>query len=98
MAPGVGDLAAFEHDVIDRPFGQQPAGGKTRMAGADDDRRDAFDGRSSGRCAQATSTVMFTGLASASKTAERFCDCATSASMSFFGASASILKVTLMLS
>ena len=37
-------------------------------------------------------TVTFVGLVTMSYTAERFCDCATSASMSFFDASASILK------
>ncbi len=45
---------------------------------------------------QATSTVTFVGLVSASKTAERFCDWATRASMSAGEASASIEKVTLM--
>ena len=36
------------------------------------------------------------GLVMMSNTADRFCDCATIASISFFGASASIWKVTLM--
>jgi hypothetical protein len=43
MAPGVGDLAAFEQNVIDRPIGQQPAGRQSGMTGTDDDRGDAFD-------------------------------------------------------
>ena len=45
---------------------------------------------------QATSTVTFVGFVRASKTAERFWDWATSASMSSFEASASMLNVTLM--
>ena len=40
--------------------------------------------------------VTFTGLVMTSYTAERFCDGATIASLSFFGASASILNFTLM--
>ena len=40
--------------------------------------------------------MTFVGFVRASNTAERFCDCATSASMSSFDASASMWKVTLM--
>jgi hypothetical protein len=46
--------------------------------------------------AQATSTVTFVGLVSASNTAERFWDWATSASISCLDASASMVNVTLM--
>ena len=49
------------------------------MPGADDDR---VVMRSMARSAQATSTVTFVGLVRASNTAERFCDWATSASIS----------------
>src|SRR5262249_23945935 len=40
--PGIRDLAALEDDVIDRALGEAPAGRQSRMAGADDDRRDLF--------------------------------------------------------
>ena len=43
-----------------------------------------------------TSTVTLVGLVTQSYSAERFCDCATTASMSCGDASASMLKVTLM--
>ena len=43
-APGVRDLAALEHDVIDRALGEAAARREPGVAGADDDRRDAFDG------------------------------------------------------
>ena len=62
------------------------------MAGADDDRGDALDGWTS----QATSTVTLVGFVKASNTAERFCDWATSASISCLVASASMVNVTLM--
>jgi hypothetical protein len=42
------------------------------------------------------STLTVVGLVMMSNTAERFCDWATIASISFFDASASMLKVTLM--
>ena len=98
-APGVRHLAALEHDVIDRALGETSARRQAGMPGADDDRGDLFDGvrsRCRRRVVQTTSTVTFIGLVMTSYTAERFCDCATSASMSFFDASASILNVTLM--
>ena len=37
--PRVRDVAAFQHDVVDRPCGQVPAHRQTGVAGADDDRR-----------------------------------------------------------
>ena len=89
--PGVGHLAALEHHVIDRPIAETAAGRQACVAGADDDRGDGFDGRlRSQRPRQTTATVTFVGLVRASYTAERFCDCATMASISCFDASASI--------
>ena len=146
VAPGIGHLPAFEHDVIDRALAEAMARRQSGVSGADDDRGDGFDGalaswpglrpgpppplfelrrgspkpwrrRRLGRlrgphaprrslagapCAPSrgraytTSTVTLVGLVTISNTAERFCDCATSASMSFFDASASMLNVTLI--
>jgi hypothetical protein len=82
--------------VIERPIGKKPARGEAGMPGPDDDDPDALDGSASVRVRdQRTSTVTFTGFVITSYTAERFCDCATIASMSCFEASASILNVTL---
>ncbi len=44
-APGVRDLAAFEHDVVDRPLAQPLTGGQTGVTGPDDDRGDVLDVR-----------------------------------------------------
>jgi hypothetical protein len=90
--PGVCHLTALEHDVVDRPVGQEVTRGQARVPRADDDRGYALDDVT----LQATSTVTFVGLVSASNTAERFCDWATSASMSSVEASASMVNVTLM--
>ena len=79
--------------MVDRPRGQVVTGGEAGVPRADDDRGDALDAL---RFPSATSTVTFVGLVSASNTAERFCDWATSASISCFEASASMVKVTLM--
>src|SRR5205085_12195931 len=87
--PRVRDVAAFEDDVIDRAVSEAPTCRQAGMARADDDRGDAFD-------RQSTSTVTLVGLVTMSYTADRFCDCATIASTSFLGASASILNVTLI--
>jgi hypothetical protein len=54
------------------------------MTGPDDDDGDPHAG------GQPTVTVTLVGFVMASKTAERFCDCATNASMSSGLASASI--------
>ena len=43
-APGVGHLAALEHDVIDRALAEAAARRQPGVPGADDDGRDAFDG------------------------------------------------------
>ena len=42
--PRIGDVAALEHDVIDRPVGEKPARGEAGVAGPDDHRGDALDG------------------------------------------------------
>ena len=90
--PRIRHLAAFQHDVVDGPAGQEVAGGEARVPRADDDGGGALGGLR----AQATSTVTSVGFVSASNTAERFWDWATSASMSSRDASASMLNVTLM--
>jgi hypothetical protein len=43
VPPRVRNLAALEHDVVDRPLGEEMAGGQPGVAGADDDGRDALD-------------------------------------------------------
>ena len=43
-APGVRHLAALEHDVIDRALAEAAARRQPGVPGADDDRRDVFDG------------------------------------------------------
>ena len=53
VPPGIRDLAALEHDVIDRAVGEQPARREAGVAGADDDGGDAFDG-----CAPPTAGVV----------------------------------------
>src|SRR5690606_35291185 len=90
--PRVGHLAALQHDVVDRVPGQEVTGRESCVPGADDDGCDLLDDVSP----QATSTATSVGLVSASNTAERFCDCATRASISSRDASASMLNVTLM--
>lgn len=84
--------------MIDRVLAENTAGRQPGVPGADDDRCDVFDvGPVASVAARyTTSTVTLVGLVTMSYTAERFCDCATSASMSFFEASASMWKVTLM--
>jgi hypothetical protein len=44
MAPGVRELAALEHDVVDRPLPEEMAGGKTGVPGTDDDDAEALRG------------------------------------------------------
>ena len=62
--------------MVDRPAGEETAGGQAGMAGPDDDRGDALD-ESALRLRWAallysTSTVTFTGFVMTSYTAERF--------------------------
>ena len=78
MPPRIRDLAALEDDVVDRPLSEEVAGGKAGMAGAYDNCGEVLDGGP----AQATSTATSVGFVSASNTAERFWDWATSASIS----------------
>src|SRR4029077_1224428 len=44
VPPGIRYLSALEDDLVDRSFGQTPAGGEAGMPGADHDGRDVFDG------------------------------------------------------
>ena len=76
--PRVRQLAALEHDVVDRPLGEEVAGGEAGVPGAYDNCGEVLDGE----CPQATSTVTSVGFVRASNTAERFWDWATSASIS----------------
>jgi hypothetical protein len=41
--PGVRQLAALEHDMVDRPLTEEVAGGKAGMTGADDNGGEALD-------------------------------------------------------
>jgi hypothetical protein len=41
--PGVRHLAAFEHDVVDRPVAEEAAGREARVPRADDDGGDVLD-------------------------------------------------------
>ena len=84
--------------MLDASLGQAPAHGEAGMASAnDDDIRGGHGARLDGVGALSvprgyfTSTVTLVGLVMMSYTAERFCDCATSASMSSLEASASML-------
>ena len=43
-APRVGDLAALQHDMINRPAGKKVAGGEAGVPRADNDRGNALDG------------------------------------------------------
>ena len=87
--PGVRYVSTLDQDMVDRALREKPARGEAGVTGPDDDRRQLL-------YVLTTSTVTFTGFVRASYTAERFCDCATIASMSSFDASASISKLTLM--
>ena len=77
--------------MVDRALAEEAARRQAGVAGSDDDRGDVFDDTAPRAAArQTTATVTFVGFVSTSYTAERFCDCATMASISFFGASASM--------
>ena len=93
-SPRVGDLVSFEDDVVDRTLREAAAHGEPAVPGPDDDRCGVAPNRPPVRAValgQATSTLTLVGLVMMSYTAERFCDCATSALMSSGDASASIL-------
>ena len=78
--------------MVDGSFGETPAHGEPRVPGADG--RDPANGThfsaSAVAAAQFTSTVTLVGFVMTSKTAERFCDWATSALISSGVASASM--------
>ena len=78
--------------MVDRPLPEEVAGGEAGVPGADDDGGYALDSQALKRPRPVTSV----GFERASNTAERFCDWATSASISSRLASASIVNVTLM--
>ncbi len=84
VTPRVRHLTALEHHVIDAGPGEVMAHRQTSGAGAHDHDRDVHGPGQ----ARATRTVV--GLVTTSKTAERFCDCATIASRSARDASASM--------
>jgi hypothetical protein len=71
---------------------QEMTRGEAGVPATDDNRGGVLDDSSF----QASSTVTLVGFVSASNTAERFWDWATSASISCRDASASMLNVTLM--
>ena len=75
MPPGVGHLATFEDDVIDRSRRQALTHCKPRVAGTDDD--DVPVPASGGRCGcvdHRISTATLVGFVTMSNTAERRCD------------------------
>ena len=77
MTPGIGDLAALQHDVVDISFSQTVTNRQTGMPGADDYGVDITGWlivTSSGHPVLVTLTLTFVGLVTMSKTAERFCD------------------------
>ena len=90
-------LSPFEQHVVDAGPGEVVAHGEPTGAGSDDhDRRMHCQAlRRAWRC-QATVTCTVVGLVTMSKTAERFWDCATMASMSAGLASASMSYLTSM--
>ena len=91
--PRVRHLTALEDHVVDRALGEAATHRQPGVAGPDDDRGDVAS-CSAGvrRRTQPTSTVTLVGLVMMSNTADRFCDWATSASMSLGEASASIVE------
>jgi hypothetical protein len=89
-APRVGDLAALDDDMVDRALRQRVAHRQPAVAAADDD--DVDRKRPAGDASHDLQDVTVTsvGFAMMSNTAERFCDCATSAAICSGVASASI--------
>ena len=97
MAPGIRDVPAFEQHVVNPVPGEKMAGGQAGLTGADDHGGGAAGPALERACRHTrTSTSTWVGLVTISYTAERFWDCATTASMSSGEASASISNVTLM--
>src|ERR1700691_1733972 len=96
--PRVRHLTALDDDVVYGAFGEGAGHAKAGLAGADDDCRGLHHAGwlDRGRPDQASSTSTFVGLATTSKTAERFCDWAISASRSSREASASMANRTLI--
>ena len=90
MTPGVGYLTALQHDMVDAERGEAMAHGQAVVAGTDDDNVDAAHRPAPGGARlegchdgdHATTTDTSVGLVMMSNTAERFCDWATSASIS----------------
>ncbi len=85
----MGDLAALEHDVLDAALRQLVAHRQPAVAGADHDHIGPR-GLAHARHTLRVVTVTSVGLVTMSNTAERFCDCATSAAICSGVASASI--------
>src|ERR1044071_5964103 len=93
--PRVRHLTALEDHVVDRALGEAAAHGEAGVPRADDESGGSqFTPQL--RLFLVVETETLVGLVMTSYTAERFCDCATSASRSSFEASASISKFTLM--
>jgi hypothetical protein len=76
-------LTALDHHVVNRALRELAAHRETAVAAADDGHIDIHH-------VLLVVTVMSVGLATMSNTAERFCDCATSAAICSGVASASI--------
>ena len=89
MTPGVRDVAALKDDVFDTAVRKDAARREAGLAGPNDDDGDAGGSRGRNRD-QLTVTATLVGFVTMSNTAERFCDWATSASMSSGEASASM--------
>src|SRR6185295_3305906 len=94
VPPGVGDFAALEHHVFNGVRRKEPAHRQPRVTGANDD--DVSGAGAACSAGHFTSTHTFVGFVTMSNTAERRCDCATSALIASRVASASISKITLM--
>src|SRR5215211_1877153 len=92
-APPLGEVATFEHDVLDAEFGQAVAHREPCLSGADDEGRRALH-----RVHPRVLTLMSTGtpLVSTSNTAERARDCSTISRSFSGGASPAMVKLTRM--
>jgi len=77
VAPGIGNLAAFENDVVNGLLVQEVARRQAGMAGTNDDNVSGTgepDAIGNSRDHLLTSTFTFVGFVMMSNTAERFCD------------------------